>query len=60
MRNIFVLPDGSEQQFQYPENRDINVGEVLSFFYSDGSKYHLRVKEIKFIGRNVYYYMEHV
>jgi hypothetical protein len=46
MRNILLFPDGTEQDFMYPPNREIEVGTKLEIAMMDGSIHILRVAEI--------------
>ncbi len=47
MRNILVFPDGTEQDFLYPINREILVGETLTAELIGGSALLFTIEEIR-------------
>jgi hypothetical protein len=55
MRNILVFPDGTEQHFMYPPNRDIQVGEKLVVHMMDDSHRIFTVVEIYQKDKSIYY-----
>lgn len=61
MRNILVLPDGSQQSFAYPLNREVEVGTQLQIEMMDDSIHKVTVikKEIKQEENTIYYYCEY-
>ncbi|GAK41960.1 hypothetical protein TCA2_4452 [Paenibacillus sp. TCA20] len=46
MRNVFVLPDGTEQHFMYPVERDIEIGDRFAAHFSDNSDHILTLTSI--------------
>jgi hypothetical protein len=57
MRNILVFPDGTEQDFMYPPNRDIEVGETLVVHMLDDSIQIMKVTRIEKKEREIRYYL---
>ncbi len=57
MRNILVFPDGSEQDFQYPSNREIKVGEKLQVQLKDETVHIIQISKIQKEEKAVYYYL---
>ncbi|WP_067923949.1 hypothetical protein [Alicyclobacillus shizuokensis] len=55
MRNVLVFPDGKEQDFMYPANRDVEVGTPLQVEMADGSVHILHVTEIIREDRKILY-----
>jgi hypothetical protein len=58
MRNILVFPDGTMQDFMYPTNREIVVGEKLQIHMSDNSVYIMQVVRIEKKEKAIYYYLQ--
>jgi hypothetical protein len=46
MRNVLLFPNGHEQDFMYPPNRDIEVGTELEIVMLDDSVHRLKVGQI--------------
>ena len=59
MRNVLVFPDGSQHDFMYPTNRDIEVGEKLQVQFKDDSIHVLIVKNIEKTDKVIYYYLSY-
>lgn len=58
VRNILVFPDGTKEQFMYPSNRTIEVGE--QFQVTLGSNTHiLKVESIDKKDIEVFYYLSY-
>lgn len=55
MRNILVFPDGTEHQFQYPVNREVEVGSKLQVQLQDDNIHLMKVTEIDKQEKAVYY-----
>lgn len=55
MRNILVFPDGSEHQFQYPTNREVEVGDKLQVQLQDDNLHIMKIAEIDKQEKAVYY-----
>jgi hypothetical protein len=47
MRNILVFPDGTQQDFMYPQDRDIEVGTELQVTMMDDSVHRMKVSSIE-------------
>lgn len=58
MRNILVFPDGKEQDFMYPPNRDITVGVQLQIQMDDDSTRVMSVKHIQKTDKEIYYHLD--
>jgi len=59
MRNILVFPDGTEQDFMYPPNREITVGEKLQAEWLDDTVHIYTVREIEKTEKAIYYYLSY-
>lgn len=59
MRNILIFPDGGQQSFMYPENREIIVGEQLQVQLKDENIHILRVERIQKTDNAVYYHLSY-
>jgi hypothetical protein len=59
MRNILVFPDGSTQDFMYPPNRDIDVGEKLQIQMLDDSVQIMQIYKIEKKEKAIYYYLKY-
>jgi hypothetical protein len=59
MRNVFLFPDGHEQDFMYPANRDVEVGTELQVVMLDDSVHILRVAEITQEEKRIVYRLEY-
>lgn len=55
MRNVLIFPDGSRQEFMYPSNRDIELGEALQLQLSDESIQVLKVVSIDRQEKEIHY-----
>jgi len=55
MRNVLVFPDGTEQDFMYPPDRDVTVGEKLVLQMTDNSEHHFVVAEIVHEAKRILY-----
>lgn len=58
MRNVLILPDGTRQEFMYPSNRDIEVGEQLQIQMKDDSIVIASVSAIEQHGREIHYLLK--
>ena len=56
MRNILVFPDGTEQDFLYPDNRVIFVGEKLQVQMQCNSVHILEIYNIQHTDKIIYYH----
>jgi len=59
MRNILVFPDGTEQDFMYPPNRDVVVGTELNVVMMDDSVHKLKVIRIEPGEKKILYYLSY-
>ena len=59
MRNILVFPDGSEQDFMYPPNREVDVGVELQATMADGSIHVFKVSTIKPEAKRILYFLSY-
>lgn len=59
MRNILLFPDGKEEDFMYPPNRDIVVGEKLQLAMHDGSTQLLNIVDIVQEEKRILYKLEY-
>lgn len=59
MRNILVFPDHTSQSFQYPDNRDIEIGEKIKVQFKDDNIHVLAVTSIDIdqVNKVTYYYL---
>ncbi len=57
MRNILVFPDGSEQDFQYPSNRDLEVGEKLQVQLKDEIIHVMQITQIIRKEKAIHYHL---
>lgn len=55
MRNVLIFPDGSRQEFQYPSNREIAVGESLQVQMKDESIQVMKILAIEQQGREIHF-----
>lgn len=58
MRNILIFPDGTEQHFMYPANREVEVGEKLQVILKDDIVHVLTISKIEKKEKDVYYYLD--
>ncbi|MEB9419911.1 hypothetical protein [Bacillus cereus group sp. BfR-BA-01318] len=59
MRNVLVFPDGTEQDFMYPHNRDVLVGEKLQVQMKDNALHILEVWNIQHTDKVIYYHLKY-
>ncbi|KUF34401.1 hypothetical protein CN498_21790 [Bacillus thuringiensis] len=59
MRNILVFPDGTEQDFLYPDNRVIFVGEKLQVQMQCNSVHILEIYNIQHTDKIIYYHLKY-
>lgn len=59
MRNVLIFPDGSEQDFLYPSNRDIFEGEKLQVQLQDNSIQILEIHYIQHTDKIIYYHLKY-
>ncbi|MEB2276964.1 hypothetical protein LAV82_23380 [Bacillus sp. ILBB4] len=63
MRNILVFPDGNKQDFMYPADRKISLGQKIQVQMNDNSIHVLSIVciEPKDLGTvpTIYYYLDH-
>lgn len=56
MRNILILPDGTQQDFMYPSNRKIRKGETLRVEMMDDVVHHIYIIHIEKKEDSILYY----
>jgi hypothetical protein len=61
MRNIFILPNGVQQSFRYPDDRHISVGTPFQITLSDDSVHTLYVSAIEddLVERCVFFHLKY-
>lgn len=58
MRNILVFPDGNHRDFQYPADRDVEVGSSFQVQLLDDNVHVLSVDSIERTEKAIYYYLK--
>lgn len=58
MRNILVFPDGSEHHFQYPKNRELEIGETLQAQLQDETIHVMTVVRVEKKEKEIFYHLE--
>jgi hypothetical protein len=58
MRNVLILPNGSRQEFMYPSNRDIAVGEQFNIQMKNDSIQVASVYDIQTHDREIHYLLK--
>lgn len=59
MRNVLIFPDGREQDFQYPPNREVLVGEQLEITMLDDSVHILYIDRISPEDKRINYFLKY-
>jgi hypothetical protein len=57
MRNVLLFPDGTEHDFMYPTNREVQVGDKLQVQMRDDSISVLTVSHIQKTDLVIYYHL---
>jgi hypothetical protein len=58
MRNVLIFPDGTQHQFMYPMDRELEINMKLQAQMKDNSIHVFKVKEIQKKEKEVYYFLE--
>lgn len=59
MRNILVFPDGSRQDFMYPPNRELSIGDDLQAQMKDDSLVALKISDILVQEKEIHYLLSY-
>ena len=59
MRNVLLFPDGTEHDFMYPTNRDVQVGQKLQVQMQDDSIRVLTITHIQQTDKVIYYHLSY-
>lgn len=57
MRNVLLFPDGTEHDFMYPVNREVQVGDKFQIEMRDNSIRVLKLSHIQKTDTIIYYHL---